>query len=144
MNYPTRLGLLLILFLPMLSFASPEDGNYWQCTTHDNANQEWTAQSTYQKMALNLAFDSCKKQSKNPATCKTSGADCEGYRNGLSTKPFWRCTALDKTATAWKSNYYSNRDDAALAAKAYCRSKSTLPESCYINFITCMNINDRF
>lgn len=51
----------------------------------------------------------------------------------------WRCTAIDITAQPWESNFYSNRDDAALAAQAYCKENSTLPATCYINMVTCAN-----
>lgn len=133
---------LLICFLPALSLAEPsQNEDYWICKTHDNQNGEWTIKNTYQKVALNLSFDACKKGSKNPSSCNTSKNDCEGFRLGLSTKPYWRCTALDRTAAEWKSNYYPNREDAYLAAKDYCRSKSSEPESCYVHISTCINVN---
>lgn len=134
---------VVLLLLPLLSFAMPDDGqDYWVCKTHDETNREWIVKNNYQKIALNLSFNECKKQSKNPMSCKTSINDCEGFHLGLSTKPFWRCTALDVTATAWRSNYYSNREDAALAAQAYCKSMSTMPGTCYINLVTCINLNE--
>ncbi len=144
MNYQVKSFFFLICFLPSLCIAtSDQNGDYWICKTHDNANREWINKSSYQKVALNLSFDRCKKESKNPRSCKTSANDCEGFHLGLSTKPYWRCTALDSTATAWKSNYYTNKDDAYLAAKAYCKSKSKVPDTCYVNFMTCLNANDR-
>lgn len=117
------------------------NGDYWICKTHDNANIEWTVKNAYQKIALNLAFNACKKQSKNPKSCKVLDEECEGFHLGVSTKPMWRCTALDTQAKAWHSNYYINKDDAAIAAKNYCKSKSDIPETCYVNLITCININ---
>jgi hypothetical protein len=132
-----------MIFLPLLGFANPnENKDYWICKSHDNSNREWTIKNNYQKIAINQSFDACKKESKNPRTCKTSDNDCEGYHLGFSTKPYWRCMALDKTANHWKSNYYSNKDDAFLAAKAYCRSESRAPDSCYVNMITCANVNE--
>ncbi|RUR12946.1 hypothetical protein [Legionella sp. km772] len=144
MNYQVKISFLLTMFLPFLSFASPDENqDYWVCKTHDNNNVEWTVKNKYQKIALNLSFDACKKQSKNPNTCKTSSNDCEGFHLGLSTKPYWRCTALDKKSGVWKSNYYPNRDDAYMAAKDYCKSKSQAPETCYVHVLTCTNINEK-
>lgn len=117
--------------------------DYWQCTTHDIDNNLWIAKSGFQKVAINVGYDSCKKQSKNPTTCKTAKTACEFFLQGVSTRPLWRCTALDRTAVAWKSNYYSDRTDAAFAAKAYCKDNSTVPETCYINMVTCFNVNER-
>ncbi len=144
MNYKVKLYFFLLIFLPFFSFAMPtENEDYWICNAHDNANRVWPIKSHYQKVALNLAFDSCKKQSKSPTSCKTSAEDCEGFHLGLSTKPFWRCTALDLTANHWKSNYYHHKDDAILGAKAYCKTKSKVPETCYVHILTCMNVNER-
>ncbi len=118
----------------------PEKISYWQCTTHDSANKQWSVRNIYRKVALNLAFGQCKKESQNPASCKASIDDCEGFNQGMSTRPVWRCTALDQTAEYWQSNFYIHRDDAALAAQAYCRKKSVVPDTCYINVVTCVNI----
>ena len=145
MNNQVKHYFFLLIFFPLLAFASPtEDHDYWVCKTQDENNMEWIIKNNYQKIALNLSFDACKKESKDPKTCKTSVNSCEGFHLGLSTKPFWRCTALDKKADYWTSNYYPNMDDAAIAAKAYCKSKSKVPDSCYVNLITCANANGRF
>ncbi len=123
--------------------ALPEKISYWQCTTHDNSNKQWSAKNIYRKVALNFAFAQCKKESQNPASCKASVEDCEGFNQGKSIRPIWRCTALDQMAEYWQSNLYLHRDDAALAAKAYCREKSEAPDTCYLNFVTCVNLNER-
>jgi len=137
--------LFLFIFLPLIGFAMPINNNvYWVCKTHDNNNLEWSVKNSYKKVALNLAFDACKKQSKTPKSCKTSLNDCEGFQNGLSTKPLWRCTALERGAGHWLSNYYSNREDAAIAAKDYCKTQSSIPETCYVNLIGCTNANERY
>lgn len=130
---------ILCFLISLPSFAAGED--YWICKAHDATQKEWVVQNTYQRMAINLAFDACKKQSTSPLTCNTSNNSCEGFIDGVSTKPLWLCLALDANATPWRSNYYTNKEDAALAAKAYCKSKSELPETCYVNMITCNNIN---
>jgi hypothetical protein len=140
-NYPIPLQCNLFfffLFLPIVGFAIEDN---WICKAHDVAHQEWAAKNAYQKMAINFAFAYCKKQSKNPMSCKVSETDCEGFQQGISTKPFWRCTALDAQAAGWNSNYYANREEAGLAALSYCKAKSPAPETCFINLITCLNVN---
>lgn len=134
-----KFGFFMIMVIPTIGYT---DGSYWTCTTRDSEKLEWTAKNAYQKVAINLAFSACKKQSKNPMTCKASIHDCEGFIQGVSTKPFWRCTALDEAGMPWKSIYYVQRDDAALAAKAYCKDNSAVPDTCYINLVTCKNYND--
>ena len=144
MNCLIKLGLLLIGFVPILGFTAPSaNGDSWQCISRDSSKQEWTANNAYQKVAMNLAFDACKKQSTNPKTCKASEEDCEGFHLGLSTRPYWYCVALDEEGSPWKSSYYRTRDDAAMAAKDYCRNNSSAPETCYMDFVTCININQR-
>lgn len=114
---------------------------YWQCSVYDGAGKQWMVQSSYQLAAINRAFDACKKQSQHPATCKSSKEDCDAFVNGRSTRPLWQCTALDHTGTPWPSNLYPQRDDAALAAKAFCQHNNGSPDTCYVNLITCKNIN---
>lgn len=137
-------GLVLSILCSLISGNLLAAGaiDYWQCTTKDNTDKIWTAKGEFRKSALNVAYDACKKQSTAPTSCKTSITHCEGFRQGVSTKPLWRCTAIDRSAVAWKSNYYSNRIDAALAADAYCKDNSHVPETCFINMITCMNLNE--
>lgn len=136
--------LLLSVLTSGAAFSAPlnENSTYWQCTTEDKANKQWMAKNAYQKMALNLAFASCKKESQYPESCKATNENCEGFYLGMSTRPLWRCTALDRTAEPWQSNFYSQRDDAALAAQAFCKDKSTVPETCYVNMVTCRNLNE--
>lgn len=141
MNRYIKFYLLLLAFGYTTGFTAPglERGSYWQCTVEDSANKQWSAKSMYQKAALNNAFASCKKESQKPLSCKSSISNCEGFNQGMSLRPMWRCTALDQTAKPWQSNFYPQRDDAALAAKAFCRNKSSVPESCYINLVTCVS-----
>lgn len=135
--------IIIIIFLgaSSLSFAESIDlnGNYWQCSSHDATNTSWKAKSVYQKIALNFSFAACKKNSQSPASCHTSKANCKQFISGVSITPIWQCTAFDRDANAWKSNHYPHREDAALAAKAYCKQKSSIPDTCYINLITCLN-----
>ena len=97
--------------------------------------------SYYQLAAINKALDACKKQSQFPANCKVAKARCEAFVNGISTRPMWQCTALDQMAKVWPSKIYVHRDDAAIAAKAYCQQGSSFPDTCYINLMTCKNLN---
>lgn len=145
MNYHARSCLILLLSLAASASSvyaeSMVSGDYWQCTTHDGTNKQWGAVSIYKKIALNFAFASCKKESVAPATCRTTQSNCEQFIQGVSIKPMWKCTALDRTATAWRSDAYSQRYDAAFGAKAYCQQKSRVPGTCYVNLITCSNKN---
>ncbi|MGC1182501.1 hypothetical protein [Legionella sp.] len=142
MNFSARSSLLLLVIFSATTYAEQIiSGNYWRCTSLDGANKRWAAISIYRKIALNFAFSSCKKESALPASCRIALTSCEEFIEGVNIKSMWRCTALDKTATPWRSNLYSQRDDAALAAKAYCQQKSFLPGSCYINLITCVNLH---
>lgn len=133
------LGCLLVT---TYGLAKPIDGSYWKCTTKDRMNKQWTMQNSYQKMAFNLSFEACKKESASPESCVISSEDCEGFYLGKTTSPHWKCTALDRTAVAWQSNHYRMRDDAALAALAYCKNNSTVPYTCYVNMVTCFNVVD--
>ncbi|OGV39212.1 MAG: hypothetical protein A3F46_08585 [Legionellales bacterium RIFCSPHIGHO2_12_FULL_42_9] len=115
--------------------------NFWQCTTTDAESKVWTIDGNYQLTAINESFAACKKQSAYPKSCKTSKKNCEHFVNGQSTRPMWRCVALDRAASIWPSNVYAVRDDAALAGLAYCKDNSDIPASCYMNMITCRNLN---
>lgn len=134
------LAFILIALSGSIYAAGPK--SYWQCSAQDGADKTWTAKSSFQKSALNIAFANCKKESTAPATCKLSESSCEGFNLDFSNKPSWRCTALDQKAEAWRSNVYIHRDDAAFAAKAFCKERSAVPESCYTNFVTCIDSNE--
>lgn len=138
MNQYLKYGSFILLLVCQTASALPLN-SYWQCLTQDRTNQSWSAKSIYQKAALNLAFARCKKESQYPETCKTAVSNCEGFNQNLSLKPMWQCTALDKVAVAWQSNFYAHRDDAALGAKEFCKNKSSVPDTCYINMVTCVN-----
>ena len=142
MKKTTILGMLFSTSFLLISQPNwSNSANYWQCTTADAENKTWTIQGDYQLTATNESFASCKKESALPKTCKTSRNDCDHFVNGRTTRPMWRCVALDRAAGIWPSNTYPVRDDAALAAQAYCKSKSDIPGTCYTNMITCRNIN---
>lgn len=133
------IGLFMVVNTVTFATSPSIVDDYWKCATTDGEFKEWVAQHPKERYAANLAYDACKKQSRFPKTCKASKEACELFVQGVSTKPMWQCTALDQQAKPWVSNLYGNRDDAALAAKAYCQENSDLPGSCYINLITCKN-----
>ncbi len=135
------IGFCFVLLFSISAQGFAADGNYWQCITHDASNKEWSSQSDYQKVALNYSFSACKKQSQLPTTCKATPDNCEQFIQGVSIKPMWSCLALDRQANPWRSDLYSQRYDAALGAKAYCQQKSSVPDTCYVNLVTCTNIN---
>ena len=112
--------------------------HYWQCTTSDSNSSQWIIKSLYERRARGKTTDACKKQSPVPSSCKT---DCEEFNHGVSTKPSWQCTALDENAKSWRASMYSNRDDAAMAAKTRCKAFSAIPESCFVNGVACTNLN---
>lgn len=117
--------------------------NYWECHAYDSTQKEWTAQGTYDRVAVNKAFSACKKQSTAPNTCQAPKETCEVFINGKTTRPMWRCASLDQLSKVWRSGIYSQRNDAALAAKAYCHQHSAMPDTCYINLLMCRNLNEQ-
>lgn len=122
---------------------TPAGSQYWECSAHDEYYKEWKIQSTHQQMAINQVLDVCKKQSRAPTSCKVAKEFCDSFINGKSSHPMWKCTALDDHAKKWPSNIYTKRDDAAIAALDYCKEQSAFAESCYINLLTCRNLNDK-
>lgn len=121
-----------------------QESTFWQCNAIDSTSKQWQTQSSYKKLALNKALSLCKKDSIAPISCKVSGTMCDLFLNGVNTKPLWQCSALDSSAIMWPSNLYPQREDAALAAKDYCKQNSAFPHSCYINMISCHNKNSLF
>lgn len=135
---------LLCFLVSLMSFSNAFASNdFWQCTTRDASDKEWQAVGDHEISALNKSYEACKKDSNAPASCKTSKEECEFMANGTSTRPMWRCTAYDQMAKTWPSNLYRHRDDAAIAAKAFCEDRSGFPDTCYINLMTCKNVNPK-
>lgn len=138
----TIISSFIYISLFSVSAFSMQSNEYWQCIAEDESKTQWSFSSEYKKEAINKAYDDCKKQSQDPKTCRTAETLCDYIINGHSSKPIWQCTAIDQNAEAWNSNFYANKNDAALAAKAYCENKSKLPASCYINLLSCKNLNE--
>lgn len=140
-----KIGIAYVLFcISITASATPsiDINNYWECRAYDSTDKEWVAQGTYDRVAINEAFSACKKQSSSPGTCQAPKEKCEVFINGRTTRPMWRCTSLDQLSKAWRSGIYSQRNDAALAAKAYCHQHSAMPDTCYINLLMCKNLNE--
>jgi len=130
-----------LLCFPLMNAIAAND--YWQCTSRDATEHEWKATGDYEINALNKSYEACKRDSKSPVSCKTSKEECDFLVNGETTRPLWRCTAYDQMAKKWPSNLYRHRDDAAIAARAYCEDRSGFPDTCYINLMTCKNVNPK-
>lgn len=113
----------------------------WECHAHDSMQKQWMTQEKYKVAAINEALRACKQESETPATCHVVKDHCVLYVNGVNISPLWQCTAIDFNAHAWRSTIYNNEYDAALGAKGYCQQNSDLPETCYINLLTCFDLN---
>ena len=133
--------LLMMMMMMMIDPLWANDTAYWQCTAYDQDNQQWSSKHEYERMAINQALAACKNESHKPSACTVAHEACEFFVHGVSTRPSWQCTALDKDAKPWASNPYPQRDDAAIAAKAYCKERSASPDSCYVYLLTCINLN---
>lgn len=142
MNQYISCCFLILISASFTSFAESND-NYWECSSHDAENANWTSRSIYQKIALNFSFAECKKNSKVPASCEISNDNCAKFTQGVNVIPTWQCTSFDKKALAWKGHRYENREDAALAAQARCKQRSSVPSTCFINLVACLNKNER-
>ena len=139
--HKNHLLLLSAFILNSMCFSLYADETTWHCVAEDADNKQWLGINTNQRESLNIAFDSCKKMSKLPATCKTTTSQCDLYVGSLSTNPLWECDAIDQLSMIWKSDVYRHADDAALAAKAFCKDRSALPDTCFINLLFCKNLN---
>lgn len=135
--------MLFSAITPTFAAELAPDSNFWRCSAYDAENLEWVIESGYKLTAINKAFDDCKKQSKFPKSCKVAKDTCELFVNGITTRPMFQCTALDRLARRWLSSIYYHPDEAAFAAKAHCQQNSSLPETCYVYMLTCRNLNPR-
>lgn len=130
----------LVLLYTSVCMATPTvdmNKNYWQCTVEDQEHKQWSSKSNYQKTALNYAIESCKKESKAPASCTSISQSCQEFNADKSDRPRWRCVAVDEPGSKWISDYTNDRDSAALNALAICKSQSPLPATCFMDVVTC-------
>lgn len=133
---------MLLFAIPGLIYALPDANLTWKCTISDSANLIWNNESVFKRKASNLIFDACKNESTDPESCKPDNIRCDSFLNGISTTPIWECMALDSNATPWFGDISSQRDEAALSAKAECTHKSQIPATCYMHMLTCRNRNE--
>ena len=127
----------LLIFLTS-SILNAKQIDFWNCKSSDARSNTWQAQSKYLKKALNLAYDGCKKASLVPKSCIMSRNNCLRYYNG--SKRLWQCSAIDFKAKLYPSSTMEVRYKAALDAKEYCKKKSSMPATCFINMATCKTI----
>lgn len=130
----------MIIRMALLLLASScwsMNASLWYCTAQDNDHHQWEIQHPYRIAAMNRALEQCKKGSPIPKTCRIITKNCIAAGNEMVANRHWQCTAFDKAAMAWTSSFYPNRDDAALHANDTCKSNSSVPESCYINLVSC-------
>lgn len=124
------------------AWCNPQD--YWQCVSHDSLQKKWLVKSFYSISANYKALEACKKQSQDPRSCVvTPEEDCEGFYDGQSTRPNWQCTAIDELSRAWKSTAHLDQDNAVFAALEHCKKHSQAPDTCYVNVLTCDDLNSR-
>lgn len=132
----------LLFMLPTTGMANAQQ-DYWQCSSMDDHDKIWTSRHSFQKVALQRAWQACKQESQHPSSCQIDHYQCDAFLNGENTSPMWQCTALDQMAKPWISGVHRQRDEAALTAKARCLERSGFPDTCYINLLTCVNLNER-
>ena len=153
MRYVIHTLLVFLVVTPIWAENNQSEpkGDYWQCLAVDKDNKNWSSQNAFKRIAMYRAFESCKKESTNPSSCKNDENACQYFGDQVKTlsssmnynsSAQWQCTALDKTAKNWSGNPSSNQDDAALNAKAACRAESTIPDTCYVNMLTCVDMNN--
>ena len=114
----------------------------WLCNAYDDQNKQWMASNTYKQVAINKAYDACKKESRDPESCKAANEYCEALIKGKAVHPQWRCSALDHQSNVWVGDVYTNRHDAAAGAHEYCVARTSTPDSCYVNLLTCNYLNE--
>lgn len=127
-------------FLFLCFFMHPLQANvFFECQLSDDKNIFWKSSSVFEKKALNTVLDHCKKESINPDSCLKKNIICQEFSNSINTRPLWECTALDANAREWLGKADTAIDDAIFHAKAKCKSKSTVPETCYVYAVGCLN-----
>lgn len=138
------LTLLCLTSYGQIIFSPTAPSDYWMCRATDFDQKVFIGDSQYQRTALVQAISQCKKQSRIPSSCKASSENCDGILSGSMKRAVWQCTSLDTLANYWHSTIAKTDIEAALSAKAICQSQSAVPETCYVNMITCENLNTEF
>lgn len=125
------------MLLALLSTA-PLHASTWLCSAFDSNKIRWQAQHEHRMEAARQATLACRRDSSHPATCTQAYQDCQKTDIDINA-PAWVCIAVDASAQSWHSNPYPNQADAAIAAQDYCKSKSTVPDTCFVNTISCQD-----
>ena len=116
-----------------------------RCTVSDSEGRGWTANSPYARVAINKAIEACKSESHDPRSCQAPIDSCQiAIQDIAPDKGLWQCSAMDLMAKTWINTPHPDRDEAAISAKINCQKYSGMPESCYINLMTCKNLKDNF
>lgn len=133
----------MYLFWLLMLIITPSWGEepvVWHCTATDQQQRFWTIDTPYEKVSQMKVLDRCRKESAVPTSCQVSHTTCDMTLHGVTQRPLWQCTAIDRKAHAWKSTVFSQQYEAVAAAKADCHNQSTVPLSCYVNLMTCVNL----
>ncbi|MCX7117431.1 MAG: hypothetical protein NTW94_05945 [Legionellales bacterium] len=137
------LGLLIFSSITNAEDA-PTSNQTWTCVAHDVSNKQWVAKNTYQQIATTKALEACKQESRMPLSCKALKSSCDetgeiaaGNGRDNAHQGYWQCVALDYAAKPFNGHSSPSREDAASLATNDCHEHSALPETCYLNFLTC-------
>jgi len=144
MNAPKYWILILIasLFTTSLIASTLRGQNSkWQCASYDEGGRQWLAQSSFQRAAINKAWQACKQDSEDPGSCETAKAHCEMLIHGRVLRSRWMCSSMDQMGQYWRSDTHNTRNDAVLGARLMCQEQSTFPSSCYVRLMSCKNLN---
>ena len=130
-----------VLFIGLCVLTHHASANHnWLCVAEDRYHHSWQSTGYHEQIALNRAFDACKKNSHLPFSCSVSQASCTAYDSKLLRTAGFQCVAIDKLATAWVGNTYRTPAKALMAAKRYCQNQSPLPDTCYTYPILCKTV----
>lgn len=136
------LALIASMFMhPAAANTLRGQNSHWQCASHDISGKQWLAESSFQRAAINKAWQSCKKNSHDPGSCETAKAYCEMVYLGRVIRSKWVCSSMDQMGHRWRSDTHNTRNDAVTGARMMCREQSTFPGSCYVRLMTCKNLN---
>jgi len=144
--------ILFFILTTNLLWAETNDSenNYWQCHAEDSKQTNWIIKNKYKLVASNKALEECKKESEKPLSCNVNDDECNYFSANddeeksppNNKNELWKCSALDQNSDSWDSIPNRSQDEAAINAKINCQKESKNPDSCYINLLTCKNIND--
>lgn len=124
------LSLLGILF-SATSFA------FWRCPAIDFQLNKYYVDNKSIDRAINKSLSKCRKNSEMPKSCLVERSFCQQLNSTDTSHIQWRCYSYDRTKTAFRTPFYTNQYEAAIAAKIICRRLSKYPSSCYVHLSGC-------